>query len=256
MYLRIDDNTLGNHTEMPPWPLLPIPIAPPRRRRHLRRRLPHQDRAGPRRRPTITNPVALLLPAGAPAGGAQRAVAHPPKPKPIPIPRANQKTIPKLGTHQIVQDRIRHRVQIDHDAAEVQKDVVAFRAQFVNRLFGRNDNPEGERAERDQTDEETDDDGAEHEEDLAPRPRRITVAVERGRRIADQVFGDDEIEDEQEEQGQDEKEENAGEEVEGGPEGVGRRVAHHHLGAVEVVRLLVAGQAEHGAANIFTNDYF
>lgn len=74
---------------------------------------------------------------------------------------------PELWWHQVVQDRIDGRVQVDHDPGRVQYDVVVLEAQVQERVFRDQYDPHGEHAEREQAHEERQDDGGQHEDHLS-----------------------------------------------------------------------------------------
>lgn len=65
-----------------------------------------------------------------------------------------REAVAELGRHQVVQDGVDGRVEVEHDAAEVEQVVVALDAQRRHRLRGHDDDPQGERPERQQTQEE------------------------------------------------------------------------------------------------------
>lgn len=134
----------------------------------------------------------------------------------------------ELGAHQVVEDGVDGGVEVDHDAAEVEDVVVVLDAEPLHRLVRDDDDPEDEDAEGYEAEEEAEDDGAEHEDDLASGAHAVRVDVfvkDDFGGVADEVLGDDGVYDEEEDQGDEEEEEDGHEEVEGRPEGVGEGVA-------------------------------
>lgn len=107
-----------------------------------------------------------------------------------PAAQQPQEALAELGRHQIVQNGVQRRVDVQHDPAEVQQRVVAVDAELQNRLRRHNYNPERERAERQQTNKETKNDGAEHKHHLLSIFEHVAaVAMGRNARIVHQVLG-------------------------------------------------------------------
>ena len=74
---------------------------------------------------------------------------------------------PELGRHDVVEDRVDGRVEVEHHPAEVEGVVVGLHAETLHVLVGRQDDPQREEAERQQADEEEDDHRAQHGHHLA-----------------------------------------------------------------------------------------
>lgn len=83
-----------------------------------------------------------------------------------PQPADTLEAVSELGGHQIVQNRVDGRVEVQHDSAEVKDVVVPLHTQAVHLFRGHEYEPEGEDPERDETDEEQEDYSAQHEDHL------------------------------------------------------------------------------------------
>lgn len=68
--------------------------------------------------------------------------------------------------HQIVQNGIDGRIQVEHDATEVQAIVVAFEAESLHHFIGHNDDPQCEYAKRNEAKEKGQNHRAKHEHHL------------------------------------------------------------------------------------------
>ena len=117
-------------------------VAAPRGGRLARRRRPLR-RAGRRRA------VAADQQRVAGARGARR-----PPTQAATHAAQTRKAVAELGRHQVVENRVDGRVEVDHDAAEIKQVVVALNAQRHHRLRRNDDDPQGQRPERQQTQEE------------------------------------------------------------------------------------------------------
>lgn len=85
------------------------------------------------------------------------------------------KAVSELGRHQVVEYRVHCRVQVQHDATEVQQVVILLDADAVDH-FGRfYDNPQRQRSERQQTQEERHNYRSQHHDHLPPVAERGTV---------------------------------------------------------------------------------
>lgn len=130
----------------------------------------------------------------------------------------------EFRTHQVVEDRIYGRVQVDHYPAEVEDVVVPLHAQSVHAFLGYYNNPQRKHPEGYQTQEKAQHHRAQHEDDLPPGPYGVVIDVlveHHGGGVGNEVFGDDAVQHEEDDEGDNEEEENTAEEVQGGPERVG-----------------------------------
>lgn len=157
-------------------------------------------------------------------GGTECTVPGPFEVQPASRLGANYETRAEFRTHQVVEDGIYGRVQVDHYPAEVEDVVVLLHAQPVHVFLRYYYDPEREHSKWYETQEEAQNYGAQHEDDLPPGPYGVVVDVfvehHRGG-VGDEVFGDDAVQHQEDDQGDYEEEENTAEEIEGGPEGVG-----------------------------------
>lgn len=115
----------------------------------------------------------------------------------------------KLGGHEIVEYRVHGRIEVQHDAAEVEQTVVASQADVVQRLLCAEDDPQGEHSERQQADEEGEHNGAEHEDHLLAGLQTELglggAGTQHGALVGDEVPRNDPIQYDQYEEGQHEE---------------------------------------------------
>lgn len=179
--------------------------------------------------------LAAQVPVG-PRAAAQ--AAQPPEP------------VAELGRHQVVQDRVQGGVDVHHDPAEEQQQVEVLDAdQLHDVVVGRRqDDPQDERAERQQAQEERRDHRAQHEHHLPAVPERRSVRV--GRHdpgVGHQVPGDDHVQYGQHGQRHHEEHRYGADEEQHGPHGGRLGPAHRHQRAVHVLLPMVVGQPQHRA---------
>lgn len=101
--------------------------------------------------------------------------------------------MPKLGRHQIVENRIDGRVEVEHNAARVQNAVIVVQFHAHQVIAGRQNYPQDEDAERQQAQEEGHHHRDQHGDHLfsGSRVERALRAV--GARVRHQVSGDYEV---------------------------------------------------------------
>lgn len=87
----------------------------------------------------------------------------------------------EFGGHDVVQDGINGRIEVEHDSTKVEDVVISLDAEVFNVFVRRQDEPQGENAEGQEADEEEDDNRAQHRHHLAPGPQIGVDAVGSGR---------------------------------------------------------------------------
>lgn len=87
----------------------------------------------------------------------------------------------EFGRHDVVQNRIDGRIEVEHDTTEIQSVIVSFNTHRLHLLVGRQDDPQRENAERQQTNEEESHYGAQHGNHLAACSQVWVDAVAPGR---------------------------------------------------------------------------
>ena len=106
--------------------------------------------------------------------------------QPFAVPRKAegfQEGRPKFGRHDVVQDGIDGRVDVEHDATEIEHVVVGLGPDVFYLLGAAQNNPQREYAKWQQAQEEEDDHGSQHGHYLASRPRVRVVAGVRRRHL-------------------------------------------------------------------------
>jgi len=199
-----------------------------------------------------------------------------------PLAQAGEQQPPEaaaeLGGHQVVQDRVHGRVQVEHKAREVQQIVVAGDAQALHIFGAGKDHPQGEGSEGQQADKKAGHDGHEHEDDLLPvLPHSVALLVAAAlgaghlggasastRRLlglrgggsmegvvrTQQLVGNGRVQEQQDAEGQEEEHRDAAHEVEDWPEAVGGGGADGGVGSVAIGLHAVAGYGDDGTARI------
>lgn len=138
-----------------------------------------------------------------------------------PQPAQSQETTPELGAHHIVEYRVDRRVDVEHDPAEIQQDVVVLDAQVDDGAGGHHDDPQGKRTEGQQTDEEGGHYGTQHHHHLFPVLDDTLGGCGGGLGcryvgVVDQGFGYEGVQEDEYEEGNDKKDEDREDEEKAG----------------------------------------
>ncbi|KDR21337.1 hypothetical protein L798_03970 [Zootermopsis nevadensis] len=92
-------------------------------------------------------------------------------------PAHTHESVSKLRGHQIVEDWVDGRVEIQHGSTKVQDVVVTLYAEAMNLLRGHKYEPDGKYPEGNETDKERENDGAQHEDHLLSGTRVGTFQI-------------------------------------------------------------------------------
>lgn len=156
-------------------------------------------------------------------------------------------TLTELGRHQVVENRIDGRVQVQHDPAEVQQVVVGLHAQTLHVFVRCNDDPQGEHAKGQEAGEECHYDSAQHENDLLARLvaelRLIGAHLGQGHVVGNQILGYDRVQNYEDHQGQHKEHGDGHQKERDGPDVGSLRETDGHPAAIHVL-LLVAELSE------------
>ena len=155
-----------------------------------------------------------------------------------------EKALLKLGRHERVQYRIQRRVQIEHDPREIKQTKVPLHTEIHDLLQRGEYHPHHHGAKRQQTDEEHENDGAEHAYNLLAVLHRGLGYLVLDARFLHELVDDDGVEDEEDDDRQDEEDEDGRGDVDDAPLGWRLRLADGDRRVMVVCVDLVGHQKE------------